>query len=397
MEWEEYLKSTIGLIAEAKRKYQLLIDNEGNPEHESIESKIMNVKALGDVTPHVFPINYFHANRKIASLDSSTRYLRDLSVNTCIVGLSVYSNVKNFIFGPINIKTPYMGISSYTPFLKEIESYLPSSLIRVKNKVDYYYVNEPENEYKLDDIADELRTESETVGLQEALKDHEYVIADGPIYPTPLELTEQIALDTEARKMHRIAYGKLVNERIQILNGKVVGVVKRLENSEKLYSVNEIKKMIGNTNSKDVTILEMLDEKYCKSDFPYICVIGPFEIQYNLKVDYEGKIVLDNAPPKYSYYVIIRRNKMINPTFLRLESISEKMTKEPEDNDYLHVVLSSISEKTLLPTYIEIVDRMSKRLTKAMFVYAFELASGKLNIVHDDKLTYIRDITEQTE
>jgi len=397
MEWEEHLKNTIDLIAEAKRKYQLPVDNEGNPEHELDESdKIMSVKALGDITPHVFPINYFHANRKIASLDSSSRYLRDLSINTCIVGLSVYSNVKNFIFGPINIKTPYMGISTYTPFLKDTERNLPSPLIRVKNKIDYYYVNESGNEYKLDDIADEIRTESETTGLQEAIKDHEYVIADGPIYPTPLELTEIITLDTEARKMHRIAYGTLVNERIQILNEKVVGVVKRLENSKKLYSVEEIKKMVGNTNFKDVTILEMLEEKYCKSDFPHICVIGPFKIEYNLKVDRDEKIILGNTPPKYSYYAIIRRNRMVYPTFLRLESISEKMMREPEDNEYLHVVLSSISEKTLLPTYIELVDKMSKKVTKAMFVYAFELASGKLNIVHDDKLTYIRDSTEGT-
>lgn len=395
MEWEEHLRNTINLIAEAKKDYQQLIDNEGNPEHE-LEERVISVEALDDVTPRPFSMNYFHTDRKIASLDSSTRYLRDLSVNTCIIGLAIYSNVKQFIVGPINIKTPYMGISSYIPFLKHIESNLPTSLIRVKNKVDYYYVNETGNEYKLDDIADELRTESETVGLQEVINDHDYVVADGPVFPTPLELNKIMNFDTEARMMHRIAYGKLVNERVQILNEKVVGVVKRLETSKKLYLVNEIKKMVGDLNSKDVTILEILDEKYCQSKgFPYVCLIGPFKIQYDLKVEFDGKIILDNTPPKYSYYVIIRRNKMIYPTFLRLESVNDKMNEKPDSNEYLHVVLSSISEKTLLPTYIERVDKMSKKVTKSMFIYAYGIASGKLNIVHDDKLTYMKDINEQ--
>lgn len=394
MEWRKDLETIINLIAEAKKKYNLLIDNEGNPEHE-IEERVLSVEALGDISPQVFPINYFHASRKIASLDSSTRYLRDLSVNTCIVGLAIYSNVKSLIFGPINIETPYMGISSYSSFLKDIENYLPSPLIRVKNKVDYYYVNEFENEYKIDDMADEIRTEAETIGLREAINGHEYVIIDGPIYPTPLELTEILPLETEARKMHRAAYGKLVSERIQELNDKVVGVVKRLENSRKLYSVDEIKRMVGDIKTKDVTILEMIDKKYCQKDFPYICVIGPFKIQYNLKVEHEGKIILDNVPPKYSYYIIIRRNKYIFPNFLRLESISEKMIKDPKDNEYLHVVLSSISEETLLPTYIELVDKASKSITRSIFVYAYEFSSDKLNIVHDDKLAYIKDKSEE--
>ena len=395
MEWKKYLESTINLIAEVKRKYNVFVNNEGNPEHD-IEEKVMSVEALGDISPKAFSLNYFRTyNKKVASLDSSSRYLRDLSVNTCLIGLAIYSNVKGFIHGPININTPYMGISSYSSFLKEIENDLPSTLIRVKNKTDYYYVNEPGNEYKLDDIADEIRTEAETLGLKEVIRDHDYVILDGPIYPTPLEITEGFALDTEARKMHRVAYGKLVSERIQALNDKVISVVKRLENSRKIYSVDEVKKIVGDINAKDVTILEIIDERYCKQKNSYVCIVGPFKIQYKLKVEHEGKVVLDDVPPKYSYYVIIRLNRHLNPNFLRIESISEKMAKEPENNEYLHVVLSSISLKTLLPSYIELADKESKKVARSLFIYAYEFSSGKLNIIHDDKLTYMKDKSEQ--
>ena len=395
MEWKKNLESAINLIAEAKKNHNVRVNNEGNPEHD-IEEKVMSVEALGDISPKTFPLNYFHVyNKKIASLDSSSRYLRDLSVNTCLVGLAIFSNVKRFIDGPIDIKTPYMAISSYSSLLKDIENKLPSNLIRVKNRIDYYYVNEPGNEYKIDDIADEIRTEAENLGLKEVIKDHDYVILDGPIYPTPLELTEGFPLETETRKMHRVAYASLVSERIQSLNDKVVSVVKRLENSRKIFSVDEVKKIVGDVNARDVTILEIIDEKYCKQKSSYICLIGPFKIQYKLKVEHEGKVVLDNVPPKYSYYVIIRLNKDLSPNFLRIESISEKMVEEPENNEYLHIVLSSISLKTLLPSYIELVDKESKRVTRSLFIYAYEFSSGKLNIIHDDKLTYIKDKSEQ--
>jgi len=395
MEWKKGIESTINLIEKAKKNHNVRINNEGNLEHD-IEEKVMSVEAVDDISPKTFPLNYFHTyNKKIVSLDSSSRYLRDLSVNTCLIGLAIFSNVKRFIHGPIDIKTPYMAISSYSSLLKDIESKLPSPLIRIKNKADYYYVNEPGNEYKIDDIADEIRTEAETLGLKEVIKDHDYVILDGPIYPTPLELTEGFALETEARKMHRVAYAKLVRERIQVLNDKVVSVVKRLENSRKIYSVGEVKKIVGDINAKDVTILEIIDEKYCREKSSYICLVGPFKIQYNLKVEHEGKVVLDNTPPKYSYYVIIRLNRDLSPNFLRIESISEKMTYAPEDNEFLHVVLSSISLKTLLPSYIEFVDRRSKEVTRSMFVYAYEFSLGKLNIIHDDKLTYMKDKSEQ--
>lgn len=384
MEWKIRIKEVIEKIATVKRRMpEVRVDNEGNPEHE-IEERIMTIELLSEkVKPEVYPLDYFKydSNKRIASLDSSSRYLRDHSVNTCLVGLSIYSNKKGFMDGPYTINTPYMGISSYEDILKAIN--VNDNYIRTKNVIGYYYMNEPRNEYKIDDIADEIRTEAENIGLKEVIDDHDIVIVDGPIYPTPLELTEELEVITEARRKHKIAYAKLVNDRIKALNDKVIGVVKRLENSKKLVNEKKITELLGieNRNIKDNTVLELIDEKVCrKSNYPYICIIGPFKIEYAIQVEEEnGSKVIEKVPPKYAYYVIMRR-PYFPPSFLRIESISDKMNLSP--------VLSRITENNLLPTYIEIVDKRSKRISASLFIYAYEIASNNLNIIHDDKMTY---------
>jgi hypothetical protein len=34
------------------------------------------------------------------------------------------------------------------------------------------------------------------------------------------------------------------------------------------------------------------------------------------------------------------------------------------------------------------VDKRSKRISASLFIYAYEIASNNLNIIHDDKMTY---------
>ncbi|QGA55492.1 hypothetical protein GFS03_04545 [Sulfolobus sp. E5-1-F] len=390
MEWKVRIKEVIEKIAEAKRKMpEVRVNNEGNPEHE-IEEKIMRIELLSEkVKPEVYPLDYFKydSNKRIASLDSSSRYLRDHSVNTCLVGLSIYSNKRGFIDGPYTINTPYMGISSYEDILKQIN--VNDNNIRTKNVIDYYYVNEGRNEYKIDDIADEIRIEAENIGLKEVINDHDIIIVDGPIYPTPLEFTEELEVTTEARRKHKIAYAKLVNERMKILNDKVIGVVKRLENSKKLVNEKNIAELLGieNSNLRDTTVLELIDEKLCRrNNYPYICTIGPFKLEYAIQVEDEnGGKVFEKILPKYAYYVIMRR-PYFPPTFLRIESISEKLDLSP--------VLSRITENNLLPTYIEMVDKRSKRISASLFIYAYEIASNNLNVIHDDKMSYANVIQQ---
>ncbi|WP_338602543.1 DNA double-strand break repair nuclease NurA [Sulfolobus tengchongensis] len=391
MNWKIRMKETIEEIVNVKRNLpDLRVNTEGDPDHGLLESedRIMRIELMEEFKPIVYSFNEFKItnDKRIASIDSSSRYLRDFSVNFCLVGLSIYSNKKGFIDGPYSLDIPYMGISSYRKLLESLK--LSDNNIRHKNILDYYYVNEPENQYKIDDIADELRTEAENVGLKNVIQDHDVVIIDGPIYPTPLELTEEFELETEARRKHKIAYAKLVKERIMTINGKVIGVVKRLENSKKLWRENEISEKLGGklNGLKDVTILELIDEKFCRKNYQYICIIGPFKIEYALEVkDENDNKILDHVPPKYAYYVILRR-PYFPLTFLRIESL--------ERNFDFSSILSRITEN-LLPTYIEIVDKRSKRVSASLFIYAYEIASNNnLSVIHDDKITYSSIVTQ---
>lgn len=352
MNWKVTIKNTIEELAKLKKDVK--IENEGDPEHElsDAEDKVMKIELEEEFKPTMYSLYEFKSlnDKRIASIDSSSRYLRDFSVNTCLIGLSVYSNREGFIDGPFTVDIPYIGISSYREILESLK--IDDINVRYKNVVNYYYVNEPNNEYKIDDIADELRLEAENVGLKRVIQNHDIVIIDGPIYPTPLELTEEINLETEARRKHRLAYAKLVNERIELLNNNVIGVVKRLENSKKLWRVKEINETIGNVKRmKDVTIIELIDERLCRKNYEYVCTIGPFKIEYALEVkDEDGRNVIEKVPTKYAYYVIIRK-KYFPPTFLRIESTNKNLDISP--------VLSRLTER-LMPTYIEIVDRRSK-------------------------------------
>lgn len=398
MSWE-IRKNIMKVIEEASRAKSNLpekvIDTSGDPEHESLElENVMKIELLNDFTPLAYPLSLEQEFDNIAAIDSSSRYLRDFSINHVFVGLAIYSSKKGFIDGPYTIKSPYLALSSYKEILEQVEKVIPDEGVRIKNAINYHFVNEEGNEYKIDDIADELRTEAENKALSQVL-DHELVILDGPIYPTPLELTGQVELSTEARFCHKIAYAKLVKDRISLLRDNVVGVVKRLENSKKLSREEKIVKEFEKKgkrieNLRDPDVLELIDKYFCRKEGSYVCVVGPFKIDYNLRVEGSGnchdkQVILSNPPTKYAYYVILRK-PYYPPSYFRVEGIriSEKV---------LNTVFSRVSER-LIPTYIELVDRRSKKISASLFIYAYEVASTRLSIIHDDKLMHSNVVRE---
>ncbi|MCY0882720.1 MAG: DNA double-strand break repair nuclease NurA, partial [Acidianus infernus] len=250
--------------------------------------------------------------------------------------------------------------------------------------------------YKLDDVADEMRTEAENIGLSEVVIDHDLVILDGPIYPTPLELTEELDLSSTSRLCHQLAYASLVNKRISLLRDNVIGVVKRLENSGKLWKdekiMEEFKKRGKNIKGlKDPTILELIDYEFCRKSgrHSYACIIGPFKIDYNLHVEgpkdchkaYGNTTYLSNVPAKYAYYVILRKPYVPN-TYFRIEGLNKDFLERG-----MRTALSRLSNR-LIPTFIELVDNRAKRISAGLFITAYEVASSYLSIIHDDKLAY---------
>ncbi|WP_236751073.1 DNA double-strand break repair nuclease NurA [Acidianus sp. HS-5] len=396
MNWKikNELQKTIQQLSEAKKYLpeDYMISHEVKEEEEG-ESKI-EIELINDFKPCIEPLKFEKEFDKISSLDSSTRYLRDISVNLVILGMSVYSNRKGFIDFPLVKDIPYIGVNTYRRILEKINSLY---FIKTRNKLNYPF----DENYKLDDVADEMRTEAENEGLNEVVNGHDLVILDGPIYPTPLELTEELDLSSTSRLCHQLAYASLVNDRISLLKDNVIGVVKRLENSGKLWKedkiLEEFKKLGKNIKGlKDPTILELIDYYFCRNSgkYSYACFIGPFKIDYNLHVDGPSDCngngsytYLSNVPPKYAYYVILRK-PYVTTTYFRIEGLDEKTLEKG-----MRTVLSRLSDR-LIPTFIELVDNRAKRISAGLFITAYEIASSYLSIIHDDKLAYDTTVSE---
>jgi hypothetical protein len=372
-------------LKEAKRKLPIIINNESSSKINDFENRVelidkfeiidlKNIKSSEEVS-------------SIAALDSSSKYLRDPSANMVIVGLSIYSSKVGFIDGPYSLKIPFFAISSKREILETLNT---PDFVRTRNVINEYFEADilGQEGYRIDDVADEMRTEVENIALS-SLHDHDLIILDGPIYPTPLELG--IISLKGARKIHRLAYAKLVKERIEIARGRnIVGIVKRLENSEKLRKDEKIREIfekkinfnISNKKLSDLEVLELLNSHLIKRKG--IFALGPFRLIHSLRVE---EVSLKDVPDKYSYYIIINYPPFPT-TYLRFESLDLTIL-----NKSLSKVIFRLSDK-LLPTYIDLVDNRCKRVTSSLFITAFQIASEFLSIIHDDKMSYYNTIRE---
>ncbi len=310
---------------------------------------------------------------EISSVDSSTRYLRDTTVGIVMTGMAIFSSKKGLLLAPYDKEIRFLGISANKEILKKIENIINKKHIAITNYVGDYF----DENYRLDDVADELRLESENSAIDDM---NGLIIMDGPVYPTPLELTSVFEFKNTSRETHRKAYASLVRDRLNKINDKkVIGIVKRLENSKKLYKLKEIQKILGKLPPiTDPEVLRLLYPKLC--DGETICILGPFMLSY--QIDVEG--ILKDVPPKYAYYVIIKR--VVGPSsFFRVESLSLDTLQ------YIKSIFSRISIRGI-PTWIEIVDTASKKISSSLFIIGYEISSSFLDIIHDDKLAFDTEV-----
>ncbi|MEM0374158.1 MAG: DNA double-strand break repair nuclease NurA [Sulfolobaceae archaeon] len=361
----ERIGKQIGTI---KEKVSEKVDVSGSPDHPLIEAET-EITAIDENIFHEIEVK--RESVSIASLDSSSRYLRDPSINMVLVGLGVYSNFKGVIVGPYDFDINFMAIGTFEELLKEIN---PEKGIRVKNYVNEYFTDD----YKIDDIADELRLEAENRGLESVRDSHELIIIDGPLYPTPLELND-IELQSIGRKRHQDAYIQLAKDRISLLKDNVLGVVKRLETSKKLYKEEKIRNIVRPRYPiNDAEVLNQIKVKVGVKNG----LIGPFKLEFRSK--------FFNAPPRYAYYLILTNSIGIS-SYFRIESLS--LDRLEVSIPYL---TSRVSDK-LIPTYIEIADSLSKRVSASLFITAYQVLSRILTIIHDDKLSYYNEIKSLSE
>ncbi|BCU71483.1 DNA double-strand break repair nuclease NurA [Stygiolobus caldivivus] len=341
----------------------------------------------------------------VASVDSSSRMLRTTFLDLVVVGGALYSTDRDRLIYPFDVSGRYIGVASYLEFLRILQKALNTVGIATANVVGYEFaVDEVEVEtkegirreslYHLDDVADELRLEAENNLIRQATKE-KLLILDGPLFPTPIELSSsfQFGLPKDrdvlkhwGRITHRWAYATLIKERLDMIKSRdVIGVVKRLENSRKLRQISGIGKFIGINRVPDLTdaeLLELISEKQCNSTIG-LCLIGPIRIvsEIDVKRDDIDQVIInaEDIPERYAYYAILKIPGGIQ-TFFRIEGLNLSVL-----NNSLQEVFSGIT-KEMLPTYISFVDNYSKKVTKGLFYLSFNVLKDFITFLHDTKL-----------
>ncbi|MEM0472868.1 MAG: DNA double-strand break repair nuclease NurA [Sulfolobales archaeon] len=213
------------------------------------------------------------------------------------------------------------------------------------------------SDYKDDNILDELRLRIENRLL--SLMTRKLILIDGPIFPVPLAYIETFG------ERYRAAFEKLYEERSSLI-GRLVGIVKRLEQTYKLYRVEEVRRFFENTvggknigRIPDPVILSRL--------------AGNKKI-YSMGVFKEEFTDLGN---RYMIYVYVRSPS--GARVFRVESMDRVALMEVAG--YL---LKSLSH-TGLPIDIEVADRISRRLSASAYMALYALGSRSLGVSHDER------------
>jgi hypothetical protein len=375
---------------------------------ESLGDSKESLQLIDDKIKRVDVFSPSGSDYSVASIDTSSKILRTTFLDLVVVGGALYSTERDKIVFPFDTGGRYLGTASYLELIRTLKNSLHSPSLAFHNVVGYEFALDEvnvetkegvkrESLYHLDDVADELRLEAENILIRQVSKE-KLLVLDGPLFPTPIELSYsfQFGVPEEKDKIkhwgritHRWAYATLIKERLDLIKGKdVVGVVKRLENSRKLRRIPCLTKLIGSTGIPDLSdaeILELISETHCSSVIG-LCLIGPLEIKSEIDVKREDidQVVLTSKdlPTRYAYYAILKIPGEVQ-SFFRVESTSLTVL----DNS-IGAIFSSITSD-ILPTYISIVDNYSKRVTKGLFYISFNVLKDFITVLHDSKLEAI--------
>ncbi|BDC17531.1 DNA double-strand break repair nuclease NurA [Acidianus sp. HS-5] len=269
---------------------------------------------------------------KFAYLDSSSRMISVRGAN--IYFASLYANlVEEQIMIPLQTDLPFMAIKASEEVRNIIDNTI-HDIVLTKNVNDVPY----DENYKDDNILDELRILLENYAIE---KSSYVAIVDGPVVPGPyLQMVGE---------PYRSAFITLARQRKK---EKLIGVVKRLNYTRKLRrSGLAIPKNLY--NATDDVIVEFLGRG--KDVF-----LTPV-----LKEESEDFT-------RYMVYVKVR-----NGVF-RVESTERGLLCKG--------VSTSIKYSSFrgIPEFIEVADRISKKLSASAFIFAFNIAKETTGVNYDD-------------
>ncbi|NAZ12668.1 MAG: DNA double-strand break repair nuclease NurA [Desulfurococcales archaeon] len=249
-----------------------------------------------------------------------------------------------------------LGHQAYNELLSKGDYNTIKDIVYLENPVGTAYVDD----YKDDNISDELRLRVENALISRMRSS--IILLDGPIYP-PLVFAQ-------IGKNYKDAYKKLYLERSVHVN-RLIGLVKRLENTWKLIKIKELWKSIKPPRAPDPIAIEKL------ADGKELYVTPVIQER------------IESPEEKYERYLIyVFKKSPIGSSVYRLESI---------DKEKLLNVLGECIRKTNirgLPEYIEIADRLSKRISSLLYITAFTIGSTILGVAYDEKVRLEQAVKE---
>jgi hypothetical protein len=285
-------------------------------------------------------------------LDSSSRSLSFIDLRL-FLGSLYMNDCGSHLPIPVKTPSPFLALKASLEVMDEVRKVLGDFVLTENPNGEPY-----DSEYKDDNISDELRLRLENTAISMARAP--LIITDGPIIPGVL-------LKSLPEKYGK-AYERLIEERKPFLD-KMAGIVKRLEMSWKLYRLQEIqeevKKVLGRQlKAPDPVILE--------------AIAGD--------KDYSTPIIEEviNGVKRYMVYVKVR-NSCFRVESQKLENllIAYSVTK------------ANLSSRGI-PYFIEIGDRIAKRLSASIYIIAYILGSPKLNVSYDEPGKF-RSVTRELE
>ncbi|EZQ10592.1 nuclease NurA [Candidatus Acidianus copahuensis] len=329
MESHHVISSLLDIIAKMDKELGYI----GPPENFSQENESSEIEILGYCEEHSTLTNFSY-------LDSSSRMITIKGVRVYMG--SLFMSDPNFTLAiPQVIPTQFLALKASSSVLENISrDNIISSYVKVTSPAGIPY----DQNYKDDNISDELRISLENYAIS---KSSSITIVDGPVIPGP-NLT---FLSEE----YKSAFEKLINDRVNYFP-TLIGVVKRLDMSYKLSKVkefNQIIKKFSKIRPPDTKAIEIISQK---GEDPFITPI--------LKENW-GSLV------RYMVYVKVR-----NSVF-RVESTNLDILCKG--------VNTTIDRSGVrgIPDFIEIADRISKRLSASIFILSFILGS-KIGVSYDD-------------
>jgi len=223
------------------------------------------------------------------------------------------------------------------------------------------YVESPSGEpydegYKADNIHDELRLRLENAVLGSMASPR--ILIDGPIYPV------QLAMARAFGEEYYRAFERLYRERLPHI-GRLIGVVKRLDQTYKLIRVGEVYEAYTRSGGKGVKAPDpVVMSRIAGGRRIYILGI--------LREEFAG------LGQRYMVYTYVRTPS--GPRVFRLEALEKDIVIRAAGYCIKNLSISG------LPIDIEVADRISKKLSASIYVALYTMGSPKLGLTHDESV-----------